>query len=64
MNNDTLCWHCKHAVPGVKRGCEWSIKLKPVKGWKISSHRIYEGQRKRVRLESYTVTECPEFEEG
>lgn len=64
-----LCWHCRHAVPTKDKitgeyltGCAWSIDRQPVDGWKTHCHRVYKGQK--GTLQSYTVTECPRFEEG
>lgn len=66
----TLCWYCKHAVPKRDKltgeqitGCSWSIDRQPVVGWKTHRHRMYELQKGGM-IHSYTVTECPEFEEG
>lgn len=66
----TLCWHCRHAVPTKDKitreyltGCTWSIDRRPVEGWRTCQHRMYESQKGGM-LHSYTVTECPEFEEG
>lgn len=60
--NQTLCWTCKNAVPMLfgsdyVQGCEWSIDLKPVPGWKakktVCDDRI-----------SYRVKTCPKFIRG
>lgn len=66
----TLYWHCRHAVPTKDKitgeyltCCAWSIDRRPVEGWKTRQHRMYEAQ-KGGTLHSYTVTECPRFEEG
>ena len=66
----TLCWHCRHAVPTKDKitgecltGCAWSIDRRPVEGWRTCQHRMYEAQKGGM-IHSYTVTECPEFEEG
>lgn len=44
-------------------GCAWSIDRSPVEGWRTCQHRMYEAQKGGM-IHSYTVTECPEFEEG
>ena len=66
----TICWYCKHAVPKWDKltgeqitGCSWSIDRQPVDGWKTHQHRIYKAQKGGM-IHSYTVVECPEFEEG
>lgn len=66
----TLCWYCRHAVPTKDKitgeyltGCAWSIDHRPVEGWRTCQHRMYEAQKGGM-IHSYTVTECPEFEEG
>ena len=47
VNTGTLCWSCANAVPSAdgKRGCSWSIGLKPVKGWdavkSVKTYNIY-----------------------
>lgn len=43
-------------------GCSWSMDRQPVVGWKTNQHRMYESQKGGM-IHSYTVTECPEFEE-
>lgn len=55
----TLCWYCRHAVPTKDKitgeyltGCAWSIDHRPVEA------------QKGGMIHSYTVTECPRFEEG
>ena len=67
---DTLCWHCKHAVPipdgeNYIYGCEWSLDRKPVKGWEavkseVKCHSVNGGKI----LTSYRVIKCPKFLEG
>lgn len=66
----TLCWYCKHAVPKSDKltgeqitGCSWSTDRQPVVGWKTHQHRMYKAQKGGI-IHSYTVVECPEFEEG
>lgn len=65
----TLCWYCKHAVPTKDKitgeyltGCAWSIDHRPVEGWRTCQHRRYKAQKGGI-IHSYTVTECPRFEE-
>lgn len=69
--NESICWHCKNAVParninGVyERGCSWSIKFKPVSGW-IAGKKEYVSKNKfknQLRT-AYFVAYCPEFEKG
>lgn len=53
---DTLCWDCTKA--GVK-GCAWSGRFEPVKGWK--AERV---QRQDLKDgETFHVISCPEFEQ-
>lgn len=54
---DTLCWSCKKSG-GL---CSWSQRLEPVKGWKATESNYYGGCEKQ---KTYTVHECPQFEEG
>lgn len=60
---NSLCWKCQHAVPNKEgtRGCSWSRKFEPVKGWKAvqGSRNYYPGTK--IKTTSYTVLECPEF---
>lgn len=61
---NTLCWSCENAVPNENgRGCTWSKRFIPVKGWTARprlSGGIYEPRKAR----SYKVIECPEFIPG
>ena len=58
---NTLCWYCHHAVP-TKDKITGEYRS-PVEGWRTCQHRMYEAQKGGM-IHSYTVTECPEFEEG
>ena len=60
IGQESICWYCKHAVPGKGKGCEWSKCRKPVKGW-VSRDTI----RTKITGETYTahkVQACPKFE--
>lgn len=60
---DTLCWCCKHAVPGENKGCEWSMYRVPVPGWNVDQsglHRLSNGKL----VHTYRVVSCPKFERG
>ena len=62
IGQESICWHCKHAVPGKDKGCEWSRYRKPVDGWSAK-----EAARKKITGEIYTayrVLACPKFERG
>lgn len=56
VENLTLCWFCKNAVPNKEGtvGCSWSREFKPVKGWKARKCKNSNG-------DSYRVYECPEL---
>lgn len=62
--NSQLCWQCEKACGR----CSWSNDLTPVPGWKATPTKIlsYTEQanrkRKKVYLDSYDISECPEFE--
>lgn len=47
------CWTCQHAVPDPdkRRGCSWSRRLEPVRGWEAI----------RTREGGYTILECPRY---
>lgn len=57
--SETICWHCRRAVADK---CSWAREFKPVDGW-IAERRERQGYH-NARYISYTVLECPEFEEG
>lgn len=65
LPTESLCWCCKHAVPDAEgeRGCSWSVRHKPVKGWKIAESAKYKAGDGR-EIASYKVSECPKFERG
>lgn len=54
---DSMCWCCEHSIPTAdgKRGCEWSLKRKPVEGWKADKHKHSDG------TVSFNVRTCPSF---
>lgn len=65
VQNPTLCWKCRNAVPKISggkyiAGCSWSIKLEPVEGW-TARKSVKRGQ-KGVFVESWNVQDCPEYE--
>lgn len=65
MKKSSLCWKCKKSVGG----CSWSREFKPVNGWKaertiISNHSNRGNKYQRTKIESYIVSECPEFDGG
>ena len=53
--SSTLCWDCANAVPDGVRGCSWSLRFKPVKGWEAETDKVHESA-------TYTVLSCPMFE--
>lgn len=57
--SETICWHCRRAVAAK---CSWAREFKPVDGW-IAERRERQGYH-NARYISYTVLECPEYEEG
>lgn len=64
---DSICWDCKNAVPGEKRGCSWSREFRPVEGWEALRRDIRPAKRRRrtpSMQESYRVLRCPRFEKG
>ena len=56
---NTLCWKCKHAS-GTK-ACKWATKARPIEGWTAepSIIRYFWGD-----INSYSISDCPKFEEG
>ena len=61
--SDTICWHCRNAVPDPVKGigCEWSIRLKPVPGWEAD----YLPMKTLGKIiDSYRVRKCPKFKKG
>lgn len=65
MKKYSLCWQCKKCVGG----CSWSREFKPVSGWKaerkiISNHSNRGNKYQRTKIESFVVSECPEFDGG
>lgn len=53
---DTLCWDCTKAAA---KGCAWSGRFEPVKGWK--AERVQRLDFKGG--ETFHVISCPEFEQ-
>ena len=53
---DQLCWDCKKACGG----CNWSDKLKPVKGW-TAEERIIKSNGE-PSIHTYKIIKCPEFD--
>lgn len=53
---DTLCWDCTKAAA---KGCAWSGRFEPVKGWK--AERVQRLDLKGG--ETFHVISCPEFEQ-
>lgn len=66
MYTQTLCWSCANAVPDKygKRGCAWSRRFEPVKGWDAQETRLYAGDGSKRFQKSYCVRQCPEFVRG
>jgi len=61
---DSKCWYCRNACGG----CSWSAETaEPVEGWDavrvdlIYNHVTKTGVKKRVKMESYVVIDCPGF---
>lgn len=66
----TICWGCANAVPKIDeqtgkyiRGCEWSIRRKPVPGWETYCFVDYTYKDGKT-LRAYSVKSCPKFKEG
>ena len=60
----TLCWSCRNAVPKMVngkyiRGCSWSTKFEPVKGW--TAEKSIKNPKSANRIETWCVLECPEY---
>lgn len=61
-----LCWKCANAVPcrnkfgRYTKGCNWSIYLAPVKGWKTEQKHIITADPRSY----FNVVSCPKFKEG
>lgn len=66
LYSQTLCWSCANAVPDKsgKRGCAWSRRFEPVKGWDAQETRLYGGDGSKRFQKSYCVRQCPEFVRG
>lgn len=54
--NASICWNCRHAIPSVSTGCNWSKNFIPINGWDVI-------QNENEDIESYKVKRCPCFEE-
>lgn len=61
---ESLCWSCKNAVPGVRKGCLWSREYKPVRGWDAERRDLEIDRCRNGKIVSYLVLGCPLFEEG
>lgn len=59
-HKQSLCWDCQNAVPGGNRGCEWSVKVRPVKGWKVEITDRLDAYGNRTH-DGVTVLSCPKF---
>ena len=57
---ETLCWDCQKATGG----CSWSRNLTPVEGWEAKQIKVKGNFYTNEVLDSYVVTNCPEFKEG
>ena len=64
QKTQTICWRCQNAVPDPdrNRGCEWSRRLKPVKGWTAAETFVirWDGGKQR-KIVSARVIDCPKF---
>lgn len=56
-NPQQLCWSCQNAVPSLdgRRGCEWSMDLRPVPGWTA------EMVTKTSFGSTWRITACPKY---
>lgn len=52
-----ICWDCAKACGK----CSWSRCLKPVEGW--TAEIVYVKQA-LTRIQTYHITDCPQFVEG
>ena len=60
---EQLCWSCKHATDGRK--CPWAAEFRPVPGWKATRSQINTSNGNGAyEYMTYSITECPLFEEG
>lgn len=55
IKKSSICLDCKKSGGN----CSWSSKFIPVEGWDAE---FVEGSKKAVRLPSYRVKSCPEFQ--
>lgn len=53
----TLCWNCKNACGG----CSWSRSFTPVEGWNARETTLKSADG---NIQSFFVTDCPEFING
>ena len=58
-NKENLCWSCEKYI----QGCDWSEKLKPVKGWNAELDSIGGPLHGDLHAEAatYKIYDCPEF---
>lgn len=55
--SDQLCWNCVKCTGG----CDWSGNFIPIKGWTaMPVHKIDAGRK----VNTYSITACPEFVRG
>ena len=61
----SICWHCKNAVPhivkGIEKGCEWSLYKQKVPGWTAKEYTMKFGSKE---LPSFVVLKCPKYAKG
>lgn len=67
IGQESICWHCRHAVPSKDKGCEWSKHRRPVEGWVSKDTMRTRQQTIKKYSKQYTahkVQACPKFERG
>ena len=59
----TKCWECERATDG---SCSWMTRWKPMEGWTaqkstVNGHAVQCGKPYVVKLDTYSVFKCPQF---
>lgn len=65
--SDQLCWTCANAVPDLEgHGCSWSLRLRPVPGWKAEGAvvKAKDNRGYTITRETWHVYDCPKYVEG
>lgn len=62
IGRESICWYCRHAVPGKDAGCSWSRYLIPVPGWETID-RKFRKKSGEICI-GHKVQNCPKYERG